>query len=126
MTATDNNKNPEKIEDLTARKVNLTSKEVDTDKNRSVTIPTDNMGSVFADNVKVLFDDGTRICTLLFFKKHVTPKQTERGIDMDAIYHEAVMEVKLPYESAFLLALYMNEVYKKLQAGERGQIRFGP
>jgi hypothetical protein len=37
MTATDNNKNPEKIEDLTARKVNLTSKEVDTDKNRSVT-----------------------------------------------------------------------------------------
>jgi hypothetical protein len=64
----------------------------------------DDMGSLFADDVKVLCDDSTRICTLLFFKKHVKSKLVGVAIEKDTIHHEGVMEVKLRYSSAFLLA----------------------
>jgi hypothetical protein len=37
-------------------------------------------------------------------KKRVKPKLEGREITLDAIHHEGVIEVKLPYTSAFLHA----------------------
>jgi hypothetical protein len=105
--------------------LNVKSLKTDTNSKNFFTIA-DDLASTYADDVKVMFDDNTEICTLLFIKKHVKPKMAGRTITMDAIHYEGVLEVKLPYVSAFLLGRYMTEVYKIHQANKSKQLRFGP
>jgi hypothetical protein len=128
MTTDDGNsdKKPEKIGESASDDLKVkTIIKQDIASKRSFRMPAD-IGSLFAEDVKVMCDDSSRICTLLFFKKHVMPRLTGRELEVDSIQHEGVMEIKLPYSSAFLLARYMNEIYKEIQAGKSRITRFGP
>jgi hypothetical protein len=118
-------KEREKIGESTSDDLKIKTIKRDTASKRSFRMA-DDIGSLFAEDVKVMCDDSSRICTLLFFKKHVMPRLAGRELEIDSIQHEGVMEIKLPYSSAFLLARYMNEIYKEIQAGKSRITRFGP
>jgi hypothetical protein len=124
-TGDDNNVNPEKTGDSISNDLKVKTIKQDISSNRSFKLA-DDIGSLFAEDVKVICDDNHKICTLLFIKKRVTTRLTGRNLEIDSIRHEGVMEVKLPYSSAFLLARYMSEVYKHIQDGKSQRIRLGP
>jgi hypothetical protein len=124
-TDDDNNVNPKKTGDSTSNDLKVKTIKQDTSSNRSFKLA-DDIGSLFAEDVKVICDDSHKICTLLFIKKHVTSRLIGRNLEIDSIRHEGVMEVKLPYSSAFLLARYMSEIYKEIQADKSQRIRLGP
>lgn len=81
-----------------------------------------------ADFVKVLIDHETSLCTFLFFRKHVKPIRKDANMMIEGVHEEAFLEVKVPYNTAFALALYMNEVLKDMQKSPRNGrgFDFGP
>ena len=82
-----------------------------------------------ADLVKVATDTDTGLCTFIFFRKHFNPKhvETEAGMRLDTIDEEVFLEVKVPMNTAFALALYMYDLLKEIRANpERNIVYFGP
>jgi hypothetical protein len=67
----------DKIEDRDIKEVNLSHKEIDVQAKSTATISTD-MTTLGADYVKVLLDVQCRMCTFLFFKRHIIPRQSEK------------------------------------------------
>lgn len=66
-----------------------------------------------ADQVKAFIDGTTRTCTLLFIQRHPKPESGEEGIRLSSIQDQVVLEVKLPFESAFSIGAYLYDVLKK-------------
>jgi hypothetical protein len=124
-TNTENDKNQPEMEESKSNDLNIKSLKTNTNSKNFFTMD-DELSSMYADDVKVLCDDNTGVCTFVFIKKHVKAKMAGRAITLDAIHHEGVLEVKLPYTPAFLLARYMTEVYKNLQTRKSKDLRFGP
>jgi hypothetical protein len=116
-------------EESNEEKVTLTSRTEDLQSKDILTVAS-NLTTLASDYVKVLIDDECQLCTFVFFRKHIKPKQTDRGILLDSINHEAFLEVKVPFESAFQLSLYMETIFKEKQKHKNDDgyayIRFGP
>ena len=77
-----------------------------------------------ADQVKAFIDGTTRTCTLLFIQRHPKPESGEEGIRLSSIQDQVVLEVKLPFESAFSIGVYLYDVLKKGMIDEPNKIGF--
>lgn len=77
-----------------------------------------------ADHVKAFIDGTTRTCTLLFIQRHPKPESSEEGIRLSSIQDQVVLEVKLPFESAFSIGVYLYDVLKKGMIDEPNKIGF--
>jgi hypothetical protein len=117
----------EKIEDGSIKEVNLSNKEIDV-QSKSIATISEDMTTLGADYVKVLIDVQCRMCTFLFFKRHIIPRQSEKDskILLDGIHDEGFLEIKVPFETAFALSTYMNESLKNIQKDNTIGMTFGP
>ena len=81
-----------------------------------------------ADHAMVLLDHNSQMCTFVFFQRHPNAKVTNRGIELTSVDEEAVLEIKMPFSTAFGLAMYMNALLKEMQGKPRDMSRsdFGP
>lgn len=105
----------------------VTMKNKEIKLNNSLSIDQD-IQALAADFVKVMIDRDTRLCTFIFFKKHPKPALNEKGITLDGIHEQAFLEIKVPFETAFALSLYMNEILKDIRQhpSDHKTIDFGP
>jgi hypothetical protein len=87
-----------------------------------------NMPTLIADFVKCVIDFETQLVTLIFFDKHFLPERAEDGsINLNKVIDEAFLEIKVPFNAAFALALYMNAIFKEIQENQiKDGIHFGP
>src|SRR5687768_12820172 len=105
----------EKIEEKENKKINLTHSEVDVNAKSILTVA-QNMSTIGGDFVKVLVDVQCRVCTFMFFRKHVIPESIGSDkIGLKGIQVEAFLEVKVPFETAFALSTYMTETLKNIR-----------
>lgn len=83
--------------------------------------------TLVADYPKVVIDPGTHLCTFIFFKKHYSPKMTEKGAVIDQVNEEGFLEVKVPWETAFAMSTYMTLILEQIRK-DHGlkEPRFGP
>lgn len=81
-----------------------------------------------ADHAMVLLDHGPKMCTFVFYQRHPNAKVTNKGIELTSIEEEAVLEVKMPFNTAFALVIYMNAMLKEMQSKpiDMGRSDFGP
>jgi hypothetical protein len=84
-------------------------------------------GTLASDHAIVTLNMDTQLCTFTFFQTHTIAKIDERGIVVDSIEEEMALEVKMPFNTAFAVAMYMNSMVKEIQAKPhlRG-VFFGP
>lgn len=84
-------------------------------------------GTLASDHAIVTLNTDTHLCTFTFFQTHTIAKIDERGIVVDSVEEEMVLEVKMPFSTAFAVAMYMNRIIKEMQAKPnlRG-VFFGP
>jgi hypothetical protein len=75
-----------------------------------------NFGTIVADHAIVTLSEDTQLCTFTFFQTHAIPKIDERGIIVDSIEEEMVIEVKMPFSTAFAVSMYMNAMLKQFQS----------
>ena len=87
----------------------------------------DNFGTLSADYAKVTIAQNTQMCTFTFFQTHPIAKHDARGIVLDSLEDEMVLEVKMPFSTSFALAMYMMSVLKQIQSKpEPTRTDFGP
>jgi hypothetical protein len=81
-----------------------------------------------ADHAMVLADHGSQMCTFVFYQRHPNAKVTSTGIQLTSVEEEAVLEVKMPFSTAFGLVIYMNALLKEMQGKpiDMGRSDFGP
>ncbi len=56
-----------------------------------------------------------RICTFTFFQSHSIAKLERKGLTLDSIEEEMVLEVKMPLSNAFGLAVYLTSIMEELR-----------
>lgn len=80
-----------------------------------------------ADYVKCAIDHDTQTVTFIFFKKHYVPTLSGGGVEVGEVIDEVFLEVKVPFSTAFALALYMNEILKEIRTKKLSRgVSFGP
>src|SRR5215207_7881538 len=105
----------EKIEEKSKKKVNLSHNVVDVNSKSILTVSED-LTTIGADFVKVLIDVQCRMCTFMFFKKHIIPESIgDDKIGLKGLQVEGFLEVKVPFETAFAVSTYMNETLKNIE-----------
>ncbi|MGD0160681.1 MAG: hypothetical protein ABSB89_10355 [Candidatus Bathyarchaeia archaeon] len=72
-------------------------------------------GTLASDHAIVSLNMDTQLCTFTFFQTHFIGKIDERGIVMNSIEEEMVMEVKMPFRTAFSVAMYIASMVKEMQ-----------
>jgi hypothetical protein len=92
------------------------------------TIINEGIPTLAADYVKCITDQDTGLCTLMFFKKHFLPTRRGDGaFVIDRTMDEGFLEVKVPMNTMFALALYMTEELKIIRAKPNSKgFHFGP
>ncbi len=87
-----------------------------------------NIPTAIADYAKVMTDYDTQLCTFIFYQKHPNAKKENGMTVLTSIEEEAILEVKMPFGTAFALALYMETLRKEMQSKpvDRSRIDFGP
>jgi hypothetical protein len=88
-----------------------------------------NFGTIASDHAIVTVNEDTQLCTFTFFQTHPIPRMDEtKGILVDSIEEEMVLEVKMPFTTGFALAMYMATLIEKEFRGKPRQDRtfFGP
>jgi hypothetical protein len=86
-----------------------------------------NFGTLAADYAKVTTSQDTATCTFTFFQSHPIPKIGQEGIILESVEEEMILEVKMPFNTAFALALYMATLVKDIQANPTANMSyFGP
>lgn len=92
----------------------------------STNISPDGVTTTVADSVKALLDGDTKLCTLLFFKKHVVPDVINKEIQMKEINSEAFLEVKVPFTIMNALWLILHSNIKTMNDMSWNGLIFGP
>ena len=104
----------------------VTRRDIKVEPSESVSISPD-MQTLVADYVKCATDTDVGLCTFIFFKKHILPKHTSEGMMVDRIVHDAFLEIKVPINTAFALAVYLYDLLKEIrEKPKRGVTFFGP
>ena len=87
----------------------------------------DTFGTLPADYAKCMINPIEKTCTLTFFQSHPIAKWEPRGIVLESIEDEMVLEVKMPLTTAFGLAIYMMEVFREIrEKPKESRVYFGP
>lgn len=82
---------------------------------------------VGSDFVKYMVDPNIGMGTLIFYRRYVTPRKEAKGWSVDTIVEESFLEVKVPLNTLFALALDLSTVVQQIQKNPRGNITyFGP
>ena len=82
---------------------------------------------VGADYVKYMVDPDCGMGTLVFFRKYPTPKRESRGWSVDTIVEESFLEVKVPLNTLFALAIGLSFVAQDVRKPQsRNMTFFGP
>jgi hypothetical protein len=86
-----------------------------------------NFGTLASDFAKAAFVQDTQMCTITFFQSHPIPKHEQEGLLLDSIEDEMVLEVKIPFSTAFALGLYITKIFGQIRSKpESNRIDFGP
>lgn len=84
-------------------------------------------GTLASDHAIITLNGDTQIGTLTFFQTHAIPKIDERGIVVDSIEEEFVLEVKMPFNTVFALGMYIAKMVKHYQSNPHDHgVYFGP
>jgi len=75
----------------------------------------DNFVTVASDYAKCTIMPNSQMCTFTFFQSHSIPKLERKGLLLDSIEEEMILEVKMPLNNAFGLALYMTNILEELR-----------
>ena len=80
-----------------------------------------------SDYAKCTIVPSTQMCTFTFFQSHPIPKLEQKGLILDRIEEEMILEVKMPLSNAFGLAVYMTNILEELRKNpnQKGSF-FGP
>jgi hypothetical protein len=95
--------------------INITGKSYHMTPSKTVS-RSPNFGTIASDHAVVLLNEDTQIATFTFFQTHMPAKLDEKGIVPDSIEEEMVLEVKMPFNTAFALALFMNNAVKEFRS----------
>jgi hypothetical protein len=106
---------------MTDPEITTTSKSIDP----RISVQTSgDLPTLAADYVKCVTHTKAQSCTLQFFRIHVTPKVTTKGIEAEDVAHKLFLEVKLPAGAVFALAIYLSDLFKKLREGKDKNVTF--
>lgn len=90
-------------------------------------VRSENFATIVADYAKVTIHRDTKMCTFTFFQTHPVPKMDPKGIILDSLEQEMRLEIKMPFGTAFALAVYMNDVLDEIRENPEGtRSYFGP
>lgn len=82
---------------------------------------------VSADFVKYMVNPNLGVATLIFFRTYATPRKESIGWSIDTMVEESFLEIKVPLNTLYPLALDLVTVFQDLQKKPHDNaIHFGP
>jgi hypothetical protein len=86
-----------------------------------------NFGTLASDHAIITLDGDTGLGTITFFQTHTIPKMEDKGIMVDSVEEEVVLEVKMPFNTVFALGIYIANMVSHYQnnPNDHGKY-FGP
>ena len=86
-----------------------------------------NFVTLASDYAKCTINPNNQMCTFTFFQSHPIPKFERKGLTLDSIEEEMILEVKMPLRNAFGIAVYLTSILEELQKNpnQKGTF-FGP
>ncbi|NAL76918.1 hypothetical protein [Nitrososphaera sp. AFS] len=104
-------------------KINFQNKNVEPEY-RVSSMP--DMSILPADFVKAFIDGSSKLCTLVFFRRHIVAKEGKNEMQLGGINDEAFLQVKIPFGTIMGLALYVTQHFKEMQNPAWVEANFGP